>query len=140
VQRYLQRISGALLDRIDLRIELDAPTLEELSPSRTSAALGHPLPTDAEWRWKVHTAREAMIARQGSRRNTDLTGEEPDRWVAREGESRRILAHAAAHRGLSARALQSLRRMARTLADLAGEERVQVKHLAQALGLRTPLI
>jgi magnesium chelatase family protein len=140
VQRYLQRISGPLLDRIDLRIELDAPTLEELSPSHTSAAPARPLPTHAEWRGKVLAAREAMIARQRSRRNADLTGEELDHWVELEGESRRILAHAAAQRGLSARALQSLRRVARTLADLAGEERVEVKHLAQALGLRTPLI
>ena len=72
-------------------------------------------------------------------RNVDLDGAALDRVAPVEGEARALLAAAAERRDLSARALQSLRRVARTVADLEGCERVGSAHIAQALALRAPI-
>ncbi|MCE9593384.1 MAG: ATP-binding protein, partial [Planctomycetes bacterium] len=137
VQRYRSRISGPLLDRIDLRVELIAPTLDELAPPARASPLE---PRGVELHGKVLAARARMGERQGATRNADLGPDELDRLAPLDPESRRVLARAASSRGLSARATQSLRRVARTLADLAGEENVEARHIAQALGLRSPLV
>ena len=72
--------------------------------------------------------------------NSQLDAAELDRWCALGAKERGLLERAAEKRSLSARAVQSLRRVARTLADLAGEERVHEAHLAEALALRAPLL
>ncbi len=137
VQRYRQRISGPLLDRIDLRLELSAPTLDELTglSARPSGGV-----SAAELSAAVARARELSTARQGARRNVDLGADELDRHAPLDAALRSLLARAQRQRGLSARAVQSLRRVARTLADLDGAERVGAAHLAQALALRSSLV
>ena len=79
-----------------------------------------------------------MLDRQG-KVNARLETRELDRYVPLTGERRELLLQAAERRSLSARALQSLRRVARTLADLDGSESVARKHLAEALTLRLEL-
>ena len=74
-----------------------------------------------------------------TQRNAELCAAQLDRWVPLEGAARVLLQRAAERRALSARALQSLRRVARTLADLEDDEQVEARHLAQALALRAPL-
>ncbi len=121
VQRYRSRLSGPFLDRIDLRVELAVPDLEELygeAPAGREAA---------ELAERVSRAQACAAARSGS---------VPCRLTA---PMRRLLEEASAHRDLSARGLESLRRVARTLADLDGDERVGVDHLARALALRQPV-
>jgi magnesium chelatase family protein len=138
VQRYRSRISGPLLDRIDLRIELPAPTLDELG--NVSAA-----PTDATLsasalRTKLAAAAALQRARQGDRRNFELDAAELDRWAPLDDAARGLLARIVRQRGLSARAVQSLRRVARTLADLDGHEVTSAAQLARALALRSPIV
>lgn len=149
VQRYRQRISGPLLDRIDLRLELSAPTLDELSgPSSkpTGGVSAAELAASVARARAVSAARQSarqgarQEARQGARRNVELTAEELDQHATLDAPLRSLLTRAQRQRGLSARAVQSLRRVARTLADLAGAERVAAAHLAQALALRSPLV
>ncbi len=136
VERYRRRISGPLLDRIDLRVELACPALEELAPR------GEPRPSGRssgrELRRRVQAAQERMTARQGPLLNAGLGGEELDRAAALDGESRVLLERAARLRSLSARAVQSVRRVARTAADMEGRDRVDARHLAEALALRAP--
>jgi magnesium chelatase family protein len=135
VQRYRQRISGPLLDRIDLTVCLDVPSVDELCA--TGAASREP--SHGEWRARVARARTRMLARSPPLANRDLTGADLDRAAPLAGEPRALLTRAAQARGLSARAIQSLRRVARTLADLDDAEMPATSHFAQALGLRAPL-
>lgn len=139
VRRYRRRISGPLVDRIDLRLEIAPSSLDELAPlqeERGAAAAGA---THAELARSVLGAEARRRARGQNERNVDLDAPGLDRWAPLEREERGLLRAAADRRALSARGIQALRRVARTLADLADEERVGTRHLAQALGLRAPL-
>jgi magnesium chelatase family protein len=138
VQRYLRRISGPLIDRIDLRVELAAPTLDELSPA-TGVVIA-PETSAATLRERVKRAKEKQAARQGALRNADLESRALDEFAPLDGELRAVLARACRHRTFSARGVQSLRRVARTLADLDAIDRVAVAHLARALALRSPVV
>jgi magnesium chelatase family protein len=132
VRRYRRRISGPLLDRIDLRIDLPAPEVAALARAPTGDGTA-----DAA-RARVAAAQARALERQGTR-NAVLDAAGLDRVAPLDREQRRLLERVHARRDLSARAVQSLRRVARTLADLAAAERVTERHLAQALGLRAPL-
>jgi len=132
VQRYRQRVSGPLLDRIELRVELPAPAVEDFATRRR--APGEDGLALAE---RVARARERSRARQGELRNCDIASEALDAYAALTPEGWRMLERATQARGLSARALQSLRRVARTIADLDELEAVGPGELAQALALRS---
>ncbi|MBM3978241.1 MAG: ATP-binding protein, partial [Planctomycetes bacterium] len=154
VQRYRSRISGPLLDRIPLRVELPAPAFDELVPggptaSRASVApstkTASPMPQpvggseqapSAAIAAQVRAATERMSARQGARRNALLEAAELDRWAPLDARSRQLYEAASSKHGLSARAIQGLRRVARTLADLEECDTVELRHCAEALGLR----
>ena len=133
VHRYRRRISGPLLDRIDVRIELLPPTLDELGP--------HPIDPREEdgIQRRVAHARARARERGASVLNARLSGRELDRLVPLEGALRELLQRAFERHELSARAIQSLRRVALTLADLEQRERVAPEHLARALALRAAL-
>jgi magnesium chelatase family protein len=138
VQRYLRRISGPLIDRIDLRVELATPTLDELSP--VAGVVIAPETTAASLRERVRHAKEKQVARQGALRNSDLESHALDTFAPLDPDLRAVLARACRHRSFSARAVQSLRRVARTLADLDACDRVDVAHLVRALALRSPSV
>jgi magnesium chelatase family protein len=134
IDRYRRRISGPLLDRIELRLELSPPRIEELLGGGPRAA---PRGTrHVELALAVERGRSLALERQGPRRNSALDARELDAFAALDGESRRLLEAASARRGLSGRAVQALRRVARTLADLGGCPVLGPAHLAQALALR----
>lgn len=139
VERYRRRISGPLLDRIDLRLELAPPPLAELARVRARTAEGSAAPSESELREAVGRALALSRARQGEKRNAELDAGELDRMVPLEREAVALLEAASLRRGLSARALQSVRRVARSIADLAGEARVRAPRIAEALALRAPL-
>ena len=133
VERYLRRISGPLLDRIELRIEVAAPTFDELAPQDGQP---DPSPRGVDLRRMVERATASARERQGERSNAALDAAELDRLVPLDAHGRALLERAARARALSARALSALRRVARTLADLEGEPRAGAEHLARALALR----
>ena len=136
VQRYRQRISGPLLDRVDLCVSLDVPSVDELC-----ATIGPERgPSHAKCRMRVDRARQRMRARSPPRLSRALEGKDLDGVAPPNGESRGMIARAAQSRGLSARAIQSLRRVARTLADLDDKDAIEPRHYAQALGLRAPIL
>jgi magnesium chelatase family protein len=152
VERYRHRISGPLLDRIDLCVDVSPPSIEELAPAATSLTKleGHAKngrarasshsPCETDLIELVRQASGRMIARQGTRRNADLSAEELDRIAPLDDGSRALLLSHATRTGLSARALQSLRRVARTVADLEGVAGVGPAHHAQAIALRRVLV
>jgi magnesium chelatase family protein len=125
--QYRRRISGPLLDRIDLHV--DVPPV---APALLAAAGARP--TSAEVRDRVTAARAVQAARSGW--NARLRGGALRRHCAPDEAGRRLLLAAAEKLGLSARAHDKVLRVARTIADLAGEERIAAAHVAEAVQYR----
>lgn len=129
-ERYIGRLSGPLLDRIDLHVEVRAVPFASLASTRQGAS-------SAELRTKVLDARGAMESRQGpGRTNARLSGKELDKHCALEGPAQRLLESAMRDLGLSARAYDRVRRVGRTIADFDGEAKVTEAHVAEAIHYR----
>ncbi len=128
IQRYMGKLSGPLLDRIDLHIEVPAVPYKELR-GRDSGA------SSAEMRERVCTARE--LQRQRGFYNADIPPNALLRLCALDDAGERTLEMAARRLGLSARAHDRILKVARTVADLDHAEMVSSKHLAEAVQYRS---
>ena len=133
IERYVARISGPLLDRIDMHIEVPAVPFQELSGSAdgTSSAL---------MREQVNRAREAQKQRFGAdshRLNGRMTSRQLRRHCVLDEESRNLLKNAMEDLGLSARAHDRILRVARTIADLEGSPQIRTSHLSEAINYRS---
>ena len=131
VARYRGRLSGPLLDRIDMVMEVAAVPANELQASAPGEA-------SAVVRKRVETADALQQARQG-RPNSALEPAEVERYCMPDEAGARLLANAIARLGLSARGTHRLLRVARTIADLGGHQNVGVSHVAEAVQLRRNL-
>jgi magnesium chelatase family protein len=128
IQRYQGKLSGALADRIDLLAAVSQPSAEEIGggPGEPSAAV----------RERVCAARERQEARLGPGRcNAEMTAAEV-RKCELDPQAAALLADLYARRRLSGRAHDRALRLARTVADLAGADRIGEEEMAQALQLR----
>ena len=128
IARYRGKISGPLLDRIDLQITVPSVPTESLR----GAPDGEP---SAAVRQRVMTASARQHARQ-LKSNADLTSSEVDLHCGLDENGETLLRQATARLGLSARAQHRIARVARTIADLAGSEAITVAHLAESIGYR----
>jgi magnesium chelatase family protein len=131
VARYQGKLSGPLLDRIDLQVEVPAVKPDELM----GAPDGEPSAVIAA---RVAAARERQSVRQGWP-NADLAGAALDAHCELDAGSRSLLMRAAERLGWSGRSLHRVLRVARTVADLAGSERIRAPHLAEAMQWRRAL-
>ncbi len=130
IQRYRGKISGPLLDRIDLHIEVSR------IPSETLAfGNGDKGEESATVRKRVEQARQRQIERQGVS-NRQLKGEQLEQYCSLEREGQQFLARAMESLNLSARAYHRVLRVARTIADLEQQEQIGVNHLAEAISFR----
>jgi magnesium chelatase family protein len=128
VARYRGRLSGPLLDRIDMHVEVPAvPQAELLGPARGEST--------AIVRERVARARRTALERQGSP-NAALADPAVDALCTPDAAGRALLSVAVGRLNLSARALPRLLRLARTIADLAGAPRLAAAHVAEAIGYR----
>ncbi len=134
IQRYMARISGPLLDRIDIHCEVTAVKYQELAARSTGE------PSEAI-RGRVITARMLQARRfaqqNGIFKNSDMGSRDIARHCALDAAGQDLLKMAMARLGLSARAYDKILKVARTIADLAGADRIASEHLSEAIQYRS---
>ena len=133
VQRYLSRISGPLLDRIDLQVEVVPVPVKEL----TNSPEGEP---SADIRARVVAAREptarTISNSPGVHCNAQMSARQLQDLVHLDEAAQDALSLALDRLGLSARAYERVLKVARTIADLDGSDKVQRQHIAEAVSYR----
>jgi magnesium chelatase family protein len=133
VAKYVSKLSGPLLDRIDLQIEIARVPFDDMvryEGGERSLSI----------RERVVTARDRQRARFAGAPlacNADIPGNAMRRYCALDEPAMRLLAHASAKRQFSARALDRIARVARTIADLAGADSIKAEHVAEAIQYRS---
>ncbi len=133
IERYIGKISGPLLDRIDMHIEVPAVPFQELAATADGTS-------SAVMREQVQKARQAQRQRFGSgshRLNSRMTSRQLRKFCVLDEEGRGLLKTAMDELGLSARAHDRILRVARTIADLEGAPQIQAAHLSEAISYRS---
>lgn len=135
IKEYLQRISGPLLDRIDIQIEVPPLSFEELSDERQSE-------TSADIRARVTNARRRAVNRYAASgdtvfSNAALTSHQIRKYCTLEPAAQTLLKNAFERLGLSGRGYDRILRVARTIADLDDSDMIKAKHIAEAIQLRS---
>ena len=134
VQRYRQRISGPLLDRIDLHIEVPAVEYREMSSERAEE-------NSAAIRERVSAARKRQQARFANDSKTNCNARMTTRHLKQhcklDTESQELIRIAMSELNLSARAYDRILKVARTIADLASADTITAEHISEAIQHRT---
>ncbi len=134
VQKYLSKISGPLLDRIDLHVEVTPVNFNELTSDRPSEK-------SEVIRERVIAAREIQIARFGNNPDLHANAQMSPQMVREvcviDAAGQTLLKKAMEKLGLSARAYDRILKVSRTIADLAGSEEIKLEHLAEAIHFRS---
>ncbi len=133
IQRYMNKISGPLLDRIDMHIEVPALSFHEISQQQPTG------PNSAQMRNQVMEARNRQQHRYGKTTllNAHLNTKQIRRYCKLSDSTQQLLLRAIEYHGLSARAYDKILRMARTIADLDNSEDIQDSHIAEAIQYRS---
>ena len=135
VAKYTQKLSGPLLDRIDIFIEVPALEFDELSVRESKEE------SSEEIRQRVNAARRIQVARtggQGAPCNAQLGPDELKEFCVLTDDCQAMMKSAFERLGLTARSYDRILRVARTIADLDGAEHIEPPHLAEALQYRQP--
>jgi magnesium chelatase family protein len=134
IQRYVSKISGPLLDRIDIHIEVPAVKYKELrapSSSEDSAAV----------RQRVIAARDKQLDRFRTEKKTYANAQMMPKMIRKHcaisADGEKLLENAITRLGLSARAHDRILKVARTIADLDASENIDPRHLSEAIQYRT---
>jgi magnesium chelatase family protein len=133
IERYMGKISGPLLDRIDIHIEVPATEYRELASRKAGIS-------SAEMREQVIVARRAQAERYGNSGkalyNANLTSRQLRTWCPLDDNCTSIMKTAVNDMGLSARAHDKILRVSRTIADLDASEAIRTEHLTEAINYR----
>lgn len=133
IQKYMGKVSGPLLDRIDLQVEVSSVKYQKLESD-------FPVETSSEIRKRVNRARSLQRERYkqyGIFSNSQLTPKLIEEYCRLDEKGKKILQDAFEKLGLSARAYGRILKVARTIADLDQTDKIQVKHLAEAIQYRS---
>ena len=132
ISRYMNKISGPLLDRIDIQIEVTKVSYQKLDSNIK-------IETSSQIRKRVNLARKIQIERYspyGIYSNSELTPNLIEKYCKLDTSSKIILQKSFEKLGLSARAYHRILKVSRTIADLDGKEQVEAKHVAEAIQYR----
>jgi magnesium chelatase family protein len=129
--RYFHKLSGPLMDRIDLHVPMESVSGAELLRDEGGEA-------SLTVRDRVERARSRQRARGQHEINGRLSEADVQQWCSLDGPGRTMLTRAIHHHHLSARGTSKLLKVARTIADLDGQDVIRLDHLAEALALRAP--
>jgi magnesium chelatase family protein len=133
IQRYISKISGPLLDRIDIHIDVPAVKVRELSAQESGES-------SAEIRERVVRARKTQQQRFAGERvycNAQMTPRLIRKYCSLDAASQQLLERAIMRWGLSARAYDRILKVSRTIADLEGMEHIAQQHISEAVNYRT---
>lgn len=133
ISRYMGKISGPLLDRIDIQIEVTPVKYQKLDSDIQQE-------TSKQIRQRVNKARKIQQIRyqeHGIYSNAELTPALIQKYCKLNSNEKKLLQNAFERLGLSARAHARILKVARTIADLEGKECIEAKHLAEAIGYRS---
>ena len=134
IQNYLGKISGPLLDRIDLHIEVPPVKFREISGAQTGE-------TSAQIRKRVIAARQRQHARFADKPkitcNARMATRELKQYCALDEATTELLKNAMTHYNFSARAYDRILKVARTIADLAGSDNITSDHVSEAVQFRS---
>jgi len=133
VQKYLNKISGPLLDRIDIQVEIVPVPFEKISDTHTAEP-------SSEIRKRVVRAREIQEKRYndipGIYCNAQITPKMMQKYATLDDACLKLLRTAMTRNNLSARAYDRILKVSRTIADLDGKENIEMQHLAEAINYR----
>ena len=132
IRRYLDRVSGPLLDRIDIQVEVDAVPVEEINrsaPAESSAVVGERVR-------KARALQNERYRQDGIHCNAQLDSRLSKQYCALPPDAAQLLNMAVERMGLSMRAYGRVLKVSRTIADLAGEEHIRTEHVAEAIQYR----
>lgn len=134
VQRlnYISRLSGPIMDRIDLQVRMGVTSSSDLLEGRR----GEPSAAVAARVGKARAIQVERFAGEGIFTNAEMNNRQIERHCPLDAESREFMRKLMESLGLSMRAFFRVIRVARTIADLAGEEAIRPQHLAEAAGYR----
>jgi magnesium chelatase family protein len=132
VQTYIGKLSGPLLDRIDLHVAVKSVTYAEIGGQRISEG-----PTSAEMAEQVLAARQRQKARGQECLNGQLQGKQVDRYCVVSDAARDLVARNFDRLGLSMRGYHKIVKIARTIADIEQSDVIEVSHIQEALSFRT---
>ena len=134
VQRYLNKVSGPLLDRIDLHVEVTPVSFDEMTAQRKAES-------SLDIRQRVIEAREIQKSRFKDQQHTHcnaMMGSSKVKEICKINEAGKVLLKTAMEKlGLSARAYDRILKVSRTIADLSGSEDIKIEHLAEAIQYRS---
>ena len=133
IHRYLNKISGPLLDRIDIQVEVKRPKIESIS-SKVKVE------TSSEIRARVNNARKIQLQRYkeyGIYSNSELNVDMINKFCIIDNQGELLLKNAFQKLKLSVRAYQRILRVSRTIADLEGSYNIKTQHLAEAIQYRS---
>ncbi|WP_129596907.1 YifB family Mg chelatase-like AAA ATPase [Anaerophilus nitritogenes] len=133
IKKYLSKISGPLLDRIDMHIEVSPISYEELSKEREGKS-------STQMRQSVEKARKSQLTRYKSDRilfNSQLNGNQMKKYCKLEEQEKKLMENAFDKLGLSARAYTRIIKLSRTIADLDGSQEIKTNHIAEAIQYRS---